>query len=294
MKYIEKYNNEEDLVELYIRSLEEHDLSDEEERIYLEKIKAGDEEAKNEFIEKNLRLVLKNAKFYTKKGLELLDLIQEGNIGLIYAVNKFDLNYKNKFSTYATFWIKQAMSRAIADKANAIRKPVHFNESVSKIKKMEIYLTKRDGETPSKEKLSKVLRISEKKLDEILATDQLTNITSLNIAINSDKNESSKNVDELEDFIDNNEPSLTDVVENEEMVALVNKAMKTTLNERELKIIKLRFGFNNQEPKTLEEVGKEFGLTRERIRQLEVKALKKLKTGKNKVLLNEYNPNYKK
>ncbi|MDO4996526.1 MAG: sigma-70 family RNA polymerase sigma factor [Bacilli bacterium] len=292
MKYIENYNNEEDIVEMYLRSLEEHDLSDKEERELLKKIKSGDEDAKNEFIEKNLRLVIKNAKNYLGHGLELLDLIQEGNIGLLTAVDRFDLSFDNKFSTYATWWIKQSISRALADKGNAIRKPVHFNEMLTKINKMEKYLTIKDNKKPSKKKLAKALKLSEQKLDEILSTEQQTTTLSLNCSVSPDK-DNDEDSNEIGDFIDNNDKTLTDVIENNEMALLVNKAMKTTLTDRELRIVQLRFGFDNNEPRTLEEVGKEFGVTRERIRQIEAKALKKLRDSKSTRYLQEYNPNYK-
>ena len=292
MKYVENYNDEQDIVEMYMRSLEDHDLTDKEERELLVKIKAGDKKAKNEFIEKNLRLVIKNAKAFCGHGLELLDLIQEGNIGLLTAVDRFDLSYENKFSTYATWWIRQTITRALADKGNSIRKPVHFNEELTRIKKKEKYLTKRDAETPTKKKLAKALKMSEERLDNILATEKLTNTISLNCSINPD-GDSKDECDELEDFVDNNEKSLVEVIENDDMVALVNKAMKTTLTDREMKIIQLRFGFNNDEPHTLEEVGKQFGVTRERVRQIEAKALRKLKESRSAAYLQDYNPNYK-
>lgn len=285
----------EDIADIYLSSLSAYSMTDEEERSYLERIKAGDEEAKNEFIEKNLRLVLKTANSYRNRGLEYMDLIQEGNIGLMKAIEKFDLGHENKFSTYATWWIKQAITRSLSDTAHAIRRPVHFNEAVSKINKMKAYLTEKDGEVPTTEKLVKVLEKADKKLkvEEILLLEKLTSTVSLNVPMNPDGEDSSRNRGELEDFIDNNEPSLTEVVENDEMAALINEAMATSLTERELRVIKLRFGFNQQDPKTLEEVGKEFGLTRERIRQIEARAINKLRHGKSKVLLKEYDPNYK-
>lgn len=285
----------EDIADIYLSSLSAYSMTDEEERSYLERIKAGDEEAKNEFIEKNLRLVLKTANSYRNRGLEYMDLIQEGNIGLMKAIEKFDLGHENKFSTYATWWIKQAITRSLSDTGHAIRRPVHFNEAVSKINKMKAYLTEKDGEVPTTEKLVKVLEKADKKLkvEEILLLEKLTSTVSLNVPMNPDGEDSSRNRGELEDFIDNNEPSLTEVVENDEMAALIHEAMATTLTERELRVIKLRFGFNEQDPKTLEEVGKEFGLTRERIRQIEARAINKLRHGKSKVLLKEYDPNYK-
>lgn len=292
MKYIEQYNDERDIVEMYLRSLEEHDLSDKEEREYLEKIKSGDEDAKNDFIEKNLRLVIKNAKNYLGHGLELLDLIQEGNIGLLTAVDRFDLSYKNKFSTYATWWIRQAISRALAEKGNAIRKPVHFNETLTRVNKMEKYLTLKDNKKPSKKKLAKALNMTEQKLDEILSTEKFTSTVSLNCSISPDR-DSDDDSDELGEFVDNNDKSLIEVIEDNDMSLLVNKAMKTALTDRELKVIQLRFGFNNDQPRTLEEVGKEFGVTRERVRQIEAKALKKLRDSKSTRCLQDYNPNYK-
>ena len=292
MKYVDSYNDEKDIIEMYMRSLEDHDLSDKEEREFLEKIKSGDEDAKNLFIEKNLRLVVKNSKNYTGHGLELLDLIQEGNIGLIKAIEKFDLKYTNKFSTYATWWIKQSITRALADIGNDIRKPVHFNETLTKINRMRKYLTDKNNEEPTNKRLAKALNMTEKQLDAVLAKEKLVTTVSLNCSVNPDK-DSNEDSDELEDFIDNNDKSLVEIVENDEMSALVNKAMETTLTERELKVLQLRFGFNNDEPRTLEEVGKEFGVTRERIRQIEAKALKKLKNSRSAKALQEYNPNYK-
>ena len=203
------------------------------------------------------------------------------------AIERFDLKYTNKFSTYATWWIKQSITRALADIGNDIRKPVHFNETLTKINRMRKYLTEKNNEEPTNKKLAKALNMTEKQLDAVLDKEKLTTTVSLNCSVNPDR-DSNEDSDELEDFVDNNDKSLVEIVENDEMTALVNKAMKTTLTDRKLKVLQLRFGFDNDEPRTLEEVGKKFGVTRERIRQIEAKALRKLRHPSRSKKLKDY------
>lgn len=271
-------SNDDKLLEMYLKGIKKHDISYNEERELLKRIKAGDREAKNILIEQNLKLVIKNAYYYLNHGLELMDLIQEGNIGLIKAIDNFDLSYENKFSTYATHWINQTIKKALINTGNGIKKPAHFSGKIIKIKKMEKYLTERDNEKPSTKKLAQALNISEEKLNEILKTEMITNTISLNQIVNGNSN--SDDNDELVDFIDSNEKPLIEIVEEEDMALQINKAMQKSLDKREIQILKLRNGFNNQKFQTLKIIGKQYNITRERVRQIEAKALKKLKKNK--------------
>ena len=229
---------------------------------------------KSEIAHANLRLVISFAKRYVDRGLELPDLIQEGNIGLMTAIDKFDSSKGFKFSTYASWWIRQAITRAIADKSSAIRLPVHIFESYNKVKAIMRQYYADNGfsmilNQENKEYLASQVSISVEMLNNLLA---LQNIVSLDQPVNNEENDSF-----LIDFIPDS--SITDVNEETDLLAAHNALLEAmdTLKPREKRVLMLRFGFEDGRPRTLEEVGKEFGVTRERIRQIEAKALKKMR-----------------
>ena len=260
-----------DPVKMYLKEIGRVPLLKADEEIEIAKrIEAGDEEAKNILISSNLRLVVSIAKKYVGRGMLFLDLIQEGNMGLVKAVEKFDYRKGFKFSTYATWWIRQAITRAIADQARTIRIPVHMVETINKLTRIERQLVQDLGRDPTAEEIAaKMEGISPEKVREIkkIAMDPV----SLETPIGEEDDS------HLGDFIeDKNSMSLDQYANNQLLKDEISKAL-SELTEREEKVLRLRFGLYDGRTRTLEEVGKEFNVTRERIRQIEAKALRKLK-----------------
>ena len=260
-----------DSVKMYLKEIGRVPLLKADEEIEIAKrIEAGDEEAKNILISSNLRLVVSIAKKYVGRGMLFLDLIQEGNMGLVKAVEKFDYRRGFKFSTYATWWIRQAITRAIADQARTIRIPVHMVETINKLTRIERQLVQDLGRDPTAEEIAaKMEGISPEKVREIkkIAMDPV----SLETPIGEEDDS------HLGDFIeDKNSMSPDQYANNQLLKDEISKAL-SELTEREEKVLRLRFGLYDGRTRTLEEVGKEFNVTRERIRQIEAKALRKLK-----------------
>ncbi|NNJ32320.1 RNA polymerase sigma factor RpoD [Lacrimispora defluvii] len=260
----------EDPVRMYLKEIGTVPLLNAEEELRLAKRKAdGDDDAKERLIEANLRLVVSIAKRYTGRGMSFLDLVQEGNLGLIKGVEKFDYTKGYKLSTYATWWIRQSVTRALADQARTIRVPVHMVETINKMSKMQRKLTLELGYEPSVAELAEALDMSEDKVMEIMQIAREPASLETPIGEEDDSN--------LGDFVaDNNvvtpEGNVESVMLREHIDALLGD-----LKERERQVIVLRFGLEDGHPRTLEEVGKEFNVTRERIRQIEAKALRKLR-----------------
>ncbi len=260
----------EDPVRMYLKEIGTVPLLNAEEELRLAKRKAdGDDNAKERLIEANLRLVVSIAKRYTGRGMSFLDLVQEGNLGLIKGVEKFDYTKGYKLSTYATWWIRQSVTRALADQARTIRVPVHMVETINKMSKMQRKLTLELGYEPSVSELAEALDMTEDKVMEIMQIAREPASLETPIGEEDDSN--------LGDFVaDNNvvtpEGNVESVMLREHIDALLGD-----LKERERQVIVLRFGLEDGHPRTLEEVGKEFNVTRERIRQIEAKALRKLR-----------------
>jgi len=259
-----------DPVRMYLREIGKIPLLTYEEELDLaKKIEAGDMRAKSKLIESNLRLVVSIAKRYVGRGMLFLDLIQEGNMGLIKAVEKFDYTKGYKFSTYATWWIKQAITRAIADQARTIRIPVHMVETINKLLRTSRHLLQQNGREPTPEEIANEMEIPVEKVLEIQKISQ--DPVSLETPIGEE------NDSHLGDFIkDEDSPSPQDAASYTMLKEELEEVMKT-LTPREAKVLKLRFGLEDGKARTLEEVGKQFNVTRERIRQIEAKALRKLR-----------------
>ncbi len=259
-----------DPVRMYLKDIGKIPLLDpDREAILAEKIADGDEAAKNELVEANLRLVVSIAKKYVGKGMYFLDLIQEGNLGLIKAVEKFDHTKGYKFSTYATWWIRQAITRAIADQARTIRIPVHMVETIHRVSRTSRQLLQEFGREPTIDEIAEKLGMSADKVREIMKAAQ--DPVSLETPIGEEDDS------HLGDFIpDDSSPTPAEAVSYQLLREQLNKVLHT-LTPREEMVIKLRFGLEDGRTRTLEEVGKEFNITRERIRQIEAKALRKLR-----------------
>lgn len=259
-----------DPVRMYLKEIGRVPLLTAQQEVELAKrMEAGDEQAQKDLAEANLRLVVSIAKRYVGRGMLFLDLIQEGNLGLIKAVEKFDYNKGYKFSTYATWWIRQAITRAIADQARTIRIPVHMVETINKLIRVQRQLLQKHGREPTPEEIAKEMEVSEERVREIMKIAQEP--VSLETPIGEEEDS------HLGDFIeDHDAPAPADAASfmllKEQLAEVLS-----TLTDREKKVLKLRFGLEDGKARTLEEVGKSFNVTRERIRQIEAKALRKLR-----------------
>jgi RNA polymerase primary sigma factor len=271
----------EDPVRMYLKEIGKVPLLNAEEEIELAKrMELGDEDAKKRLAEANLRLVVSIAKRYVGRGMLFLDLIQEGNLGLIKAVEKFDYRKGYKFSTYATWWIRQAITRAIADQARTIRIPVHMVETINKLIRVSRQLLQELGREPTPEEIAEEMKLPVERVREILKISQEP--VSLETPIGEEEDS------HLGDFIqDDNVPVPSDAAAftllKEQLVEVLS-----TLTDREQKVLRLRFGLDDGRARTLEEVGKEFNVTRERIRQIEAKALRKLRHPSRSRKLKDY------
>ena len=273
-----------DSVRLYLREIGKIPLlSNEEETDLAYRIVKGEKKAKDKMVEANMRLVVSIAKRYSGRGLDFLDLIQEGNTGLLRAVEKFDPDKGFKFSTYATWWIRQAITRAIADQARTIRIPVHMVETINKVLRATRKLTNELNREPTTEEVAKEMGMEPDKVDYVMKIKQ--DIASLDAAVGHDcEDEDSV----LGDFIEDEGRVSPEDAAAAQMLKEQIAEILGSLSEREQKVIKLRFGIGGGRPHTLEEVGAEFAVTRERIRQIEAKALSKLRKHKDTKKLHEY------
>ncbi len=270
-----------DPVRMYLKEIGKISLLTSEEEVELAKaIEQGDEEAKRRLAEANLRLVVSIAKKYVGRGMLFLDLIQEGNLGLIKAVEKFDYRKGYKFSTYATWWIRQAITRAIADQARTIRIPVHMVETINKLIRISRQLVQDLGREPLPEEIAEEMNISEDRVREILKIAQEP--VSLETPIGEEDDS------HLGDFIEDHEAQAPADAAAFELLKEQLEDVLDTLSAREEKVLRLRFGLDDGRSRTLEEVGQHFGVTRERIRQIEAKALRKLRHPMRSKRLRDY------
>ena len=270
-----------DPVRMYLKEIGKVPLLDnDQEQVLAEKMANGDEEAKKQLVEANLRLVVSIAKRYVGKGMFFLDLIQEGNLGLMKAVDKFDYHKGYKFSTYATWWIRQAITRAIADQARTIRIPVHMVETIHKVSRYSRQLLQEYGREASAEEIAEKMGTSPDKVREIMKIAQ--DPVSLETPIGEEEDS------HLGDFIpDDDSPAPAEAASYALLREQLNEVLHT-LTPREEHVLKLRFGLDDGRTRTLEEVGKEFNITRERIRQIEAKALRKLRHPSRSKRLKDY------
>ena len=274
-----------DSVRMYLREIGKIPLlSIEEENELAKKAMEGNQRAKDKMAEANMRLVVSIAKRYSGRGLELLDLIQEGNTGLLRAVDKFDPSKGFKFSTYATWWIRQAITRAIADQARTIRIPVHMVETINKLMRTQRRLTQELNLEPTNKELAKEMDMDVEKIEYIQKIKQ--DITSLDAGVGRDGEEGEEST--LGDFIEDEDTARPEESATFQLLKDPVREILSTLSDRERKILEMRFGLNGTKSHTLEEVGLEFAVTRERIRQIEAKALMKLKKHKDSKKLHEY------
>ena len=281
LNIVEASINVDDHVRMYLKEIGKVPLLSADEEIELARLmELGDEEAKRRLAESNLRLVVSIAKRYVGRGMHFLDLIQEGNLGLIKAVEKFDPTKGFKFSTYATWWIRQAITRAIADQARTIRIPVHMVETINKLLRVSKQLLQELGREPSPDEIAREMQMSVDKVREIMKLSQ--DPVSLNTPIGEEEDS------HIGDFIaDEDIPAPSDAAAftllKEQLVGVLK-----TLTDREAKVLRLRFGLDDGRARTLEEVGKEFNVTSERIRQIEAKALRKLRHPSRSKKLKEF------
>ena len=273
-----------DSVRLHLREIGKIPLlSAEEELALAQRVVAGEKKAKDKMAEANMRLVVSIAKRYSGRGLDFLDLIQEGHTGLLRAVEKFDPDKGFKFSTYATWWIRQAITRAIADQARTIRIPVHMVETINKLLRTQRRMTQELNREPTIEELAHELEMEPDKVEYVIKIKQ--DISSLDAGVGRD-GEDEDSV--LGDFIEDEDGTTPEESASNQLLKEQVQGVLSTLSEREQKIIKMRFGLENGKSHTLEEVGQEFAVTRERIRQIEAKALAKLRKHKDAKKLYEY------
>ena len=273
-----------DSVRLYLREIGKIPLLNAEEELALaQRVVAGEKQAKDKMAEANMRLVVSIAKRYSGRGLDFLDLIQEGNTGLLRAVEKFDPDKGFKFSTYATWWIRQAITRAIADQARTIRIPVHMVETINKLLRTQRRMTQELNREPTIEELAKELEMEPEKVEYVMKIKQ--DITSLDAGVGRDGDEEDS---VLRDFIEDEDSATPEESAASQLLKEQVQSILSTLSDREQKIIKMRFGLENGKSHTLEEVGQEFAVTRERIRQIEAKALAKLRKHKDSKKLHDY------
>ena len=274
-----------DSVRMYLREIGKIPLlTHEEEMVLSRKAVEGDRRAKDKMAEANMRLVVSIAKRYSGRGLDLLDLIQEGNTGLLRAVDKFDPEKGYKFSTYATWWSRQAITRAIADQARTIRIPVHMVETINKLMRTQRRMTQELNREPTTEELAKELDIEPEKVEYVMKIKQ--DISSLDAGIGRDGEDGEDST--LGDFIEDEDTASPEESAAGQLLKEQVREVLSSLSDREQKIIKMRFGLDGTKSHTLEEVGLEFAVTRERIRQIEAKALMKLRKHKDSRKLHEY------
>jgi RNA polymerase primary sigma factor len=270
-----------DPVRMYLKEIGKVDLLTADEEVELAKrMEQGDEWAKQQLVEANLRLVVSIAKKYVGRGMLFLDLIQEGNMGLMKAVEKFDYTKGYKFSTYATWWIRQAITRSIADQARTIRVPVHMVETINKLIRVSRQLLQEKGREPKAEEIGEEMDISADKVREIMKIAQEP--VSLETPIGEEEDS------HLGDFIEDEDSPAPASAASYILLKEQLDGVLDTLTEREKRVLELRFGIEDGRPRTLEEVGKEFGVTRERIRQIEAKALRKLRHPSRSKKLKDY------